>query len=68
MNAPQKPILARRDAIESGENRYFTGAACKWGHVSERWTISGQCIACMNASKAGISKRILEKRAAKQAA
>lgn len=38
-----------KEAKLLGQPRYFTGVACKRGHVSERYTNSGHCIECDNA-------------------
>jgi hypothetical protein len=38
----------RRAAELSGANRYFTGKPCKRGHIVERRTHNGQCIACQH--------------------
>lgn len=37
---------ARKDAFAIGEKRYFTGLPCKYGHVTERQTSNGRCVAC----------------------
>lgn len=47
-------IISRREAIAKGLKRYFTGTACKHGHISERYIV-GKCIAC------GSVKRTSEK-------
>lgn len=47
--------LSRQDALASGAPRYFTGLACKNGHLSERYTASKTCCECANA-KANTSK------------
>jgi len=39
-------IIERKAAVELGLTRYFTGKACKHGHVAERKTASGQCAEC----------------------
>lgn len=39
-------IFSRKTAKSLGTKRYFTGLECKHGHISERYTITGQCIAC----------------------
>jgi hypothetical protein len=39
-------IVSRKDAAESGQRYYFTGKACKFGHVSSRWVSDGKCCAC----------------------
>lgn len=36
----------RKDALAKGEKQYFTGAACKHGHVSARRTATGECLEC----------------------
>ena len=40
------PVISRIEARQKGVTRYFTGTRCKQGHVSERLTSSGSCIAC----------------------
>lgn len=42
---------SRAEAKELGMKRYFTGKPCKHGHVDERHTSSGQCIACARSSQ-----------------
>lgn len=37
----------RQSAIAYGLKRFFTGTPCRWGHVAERYTSSGGCIACI---------------------
>lgn len=39
-------IIVRKEAIERGLPRYFTGKPCKHGHVAERRTAHGVCIEC----------------------
>jgi 5-methylcytosine-specific restriction endonuclease McrA len=36
----------RADAISRGAKKYFTGRACKSGHVAERRTSNGCCVVC----------------------
>lgn len=36
----------RKEAIEAGEVRYFTGIECKRGHISERFSKSAKCLSC----------------------
>ena len=38
----------RNIAFEQGEIFYFTGNPCKEGHLSPRYTSSGQCVTCTN--------------------
>jgi predicted Fe-S protein YdhL (DUF1289 family) len=44
-------IITRKQAIEQGLKRYFTGKPCKRGHVDERYVTRG-CIACLNIESA----------------
>ena len=39
-------IIRRQEAIEQGLINYFTGKACKYGHVAKRNTKQGQCCQC----------------------
>lgn len=39
-------VVSRKQAIERGLPRYFTGKPCKHGHVSERQCPTGTCITC----------------------
>lgn len=39
-------IVTRKEAKESGLSRYFTGKACKYGHVSERNVGNKNCLEC----------------------
>jgi hypothetical protein len=41
-------ITTRAFAALQNSKRYFTGVPCKHGHVAERFTSSGGCIACGN--------------------
>ncbi len=36
----------RREALRKGYKMYWTGSACKYGHISVRYTVSGQCKKC----------------------
>jgi dsDNA-specific endonuclease/ATPase MutS2 len=36
----------RAEAISKGAKKYFTGRACKSGHVAERRTSNGNCVVC----------------------
>lgn len=38
--------MKKREAAALGLARYFTGKACKHGHLSERYTSTGQCAQC----------------------
>ena len=39
-------IISRKEAMDRGLKRYFTGNPCKHGHVSERQTSKGVCVSC----------------------
>ena len=41
-----KANLFKAEAIRLGRTRYFTGAAFKHGHISERYVNSSGCIVC----------------------
>lgn len=43
-------VITRKDARARGEKTYFTGVACKNGHVARRYVQSGTCSACIRAS------------------
>ena len=42
-------LVSRASAIAEGLPRYFTGVACKNGHVAERYTANKTCCECGNA-------------------
>jgi hypothetical protein len=54
-------VVSRSEALATGQPRYFTGLACKNGHVGERYTKSKTCCVCGNAASADIKKRNPEK-------
>lgn len=39
-------IIKRKNALLAGLLRYFTGKPCKYGHVDEHFTSTGQCCIC----------------------
>jgi 5-methylcytosine-specific restriction endonuclease McrA len=39
-------VITRADALAAGLTRFFTGKPCKHGHLSERTSVNGGCIAC----------------------
>ena len=41
------PVVTRAEAKAAGAKRYFTGKPCPKGHISERYTSKGTCIACL---------------------
>lgn len=36
----------RQEARDAGSKAYFTGLLCKQGHISKRWTATGNCGEC----------------------
>ncbi len=55
-------IIERREAIDRGLEKYFTGLKCKHGHIAQRYTVNGSCMDCQAGSQRkhrdGINKRI----------
>jgi hypothetical protein len=45
-------IVTRKDAVSKGLSKYFTGVACRNGHVAPRYTQSATCEECIRESKA----------------
>lgn len=39
-------IISRKEAVQLGLSRYFTGKPCKNGHIAERLMSVGQCLTC----------------------
>jgi len=39
-------LITRKEAQTNGYVRYFTGRKCVYGHISERQTSNGRCMAC----------------------
>lgn len=39
-------IISRKEAKALGLVRYFTGCACKFGHLCERYVVASKCIEC----------------------
>jgi len=56
---------SRQEAIESGAVRYFTGEPCKRGHKSPRYTLTGGCVACIDARNAAERQLIRDVRSRK---
>lgn len=40
--------MERKQAIEQGLAKFITGRPCKYGHTSERNTVTGACLECVN--------------------
>jgi hypothetical protein len=45
-------IISRKEAIERGLKRYFTGKMCGRGHFSERQASDGKCCECSHIAHA----------------
>lgn len=57
-----RAIMTRAEAKSAGLLRYFSGKACKNGHVAERQTSNGTCIVCLAEKKARYYAENPEKR------
>lgn len=44
-------VISRAEAKAAGLKRYYTGVACKHGHVAERFVSSRNCADCLNNHK-----------------
>lgn len=53
--------ISRADAIASGLRRYFTGAPCGRGHISERAVSDHSCLACKNENRKDYVRRYPER-------
>lgn len=61
-----KTVLDRRSALAGGWPRYFTGEACKNGHIADRQTMSGACVECLKEAKQRELGRYQEAKLARQ--
>jgi hypothetical protein len=57
------PHVSRQEAREAGLKRYFTGAPCREGHVSPRYTKSNGCVICSAAAALAWQKMMYCERA-----
>jgi hypothetical protein len=46
-------IISHKDALARGLTYYFTGKACKRGHVADRWASTRGCVKCVRQSRMG---------------
>ena len=53
--------MSREIASEKGLTRYYTGEACKRGHVASRYTRGGQCVTCTYLHSTNYRKKNPEK-------
>ena len=40
------PARSAAEARRRGLHKYATGKPCKYGHIGQRYTVSGACISC----------------------
>lgn len=45
---PLPQIISRQAAYQLGSRRFYTGEACRNGHISERYVSNGACVGCLN--------------------
>lgn len=45
-------IIQLKEARLMGLSRYYTGKPCKFGHISERYTSTSQCVMCASGTNA----------------
>lgn len=55
-------IISRKEAKEQGLKRYFTGVACKRGHLSERRVSGFDCIECREQWEKDNHEHLIESR------
>jgi len=61
------PIVTHAEAAANGLKRYFPGSKCRRaGHLSQRFTSSGNCIACADVAATAYDKTHPEKARARQ--
>jgi hypothetical protein len=54
-------LTAARAAFNAGKTRYFTGKACRNGHIAERMVSNRQCVICLNSKRERRRKSPAEK-------
>ena len=42
-------ILTKEEAIEKGENKFYTGVRCGNHHDCQRYVLDGKCVKCVSA-------------------
>lgn len=57
--------ITRKEALQQGFTKYFTGKPCKYGHIAERWT-DKHCVECHKGRRAEFFQRIKEERKEKR--
>ncbi|MGA6364735.1 hypothetical protein [Proteus penneri] len=51
-------IVTRKQAIENGLSRFYTGKLCRHGHDSERFTSNGVCVECSAINSSNYRKEV----------
>jgi hypothetical protein len=59
--------LKRAQARAIAAPRYFTGLACKRGHIEQRYTVNGRCVECQRkAANPGAARRTVARKQAQE--
>lgn len=56
--AKKHKILSRHEAIAQGKTVFYTGKACKSGHIDQRYTSTGHCLECLRIRALSIRQAI----------
>ena len=51
-------IISRGEARDLRINKYYTGSPCKRDHISQRYTTTGLCVACISERAKRFSKAV----------
>lgn len=51
-------IVTRKQSIENGLSRFYTGKLCRHGHDSERFTSNGVCVECSAINSSNYRKEV----------
>lgn len=54
---PLPPHSALLEARATGAVRYFTGVACRHGHIADRFTVNRWCVVCAEIARKAMSPR-----------
>jgi hypothetical protein len=49
---------SRREASQMGSFKFYTGKACKHGHLAYRYTKTGNCVQCMRMNQQRYTKEL----------
>ena len=50
-------ILTKKEAIELGLKKFFTGIPCSHGHIAERYVVSRMCVVCASCHNTADGKK-----------